>query len=126
MRFHPIWQRWILYAGTDFAVNCGTPVYAVAAGDVVMATPEWASGGGYGNRLIIDHGLQGGGVDLTTTYDHLTSLVVTSGSVARGQLVAYSGTTGSSTGCHLYFETRQDGVPVNPRLWLQPVQKVVP
>jgi murein DD-endopeptidase MepM/ murein hydrolase activator NlpD len=117
MRFHPIWQRWILHAGIDFAVNCGTPVYAAAAGDVVMATPEWASGG-YGNRLVIDHGLQGGGVDLTTTYNHLTSFVVTSGAVARGQLVAYSGTTGTSTGCHLHFETRQDGTPVNPRLWL--------
>ena len=117
MRFHPIWQRWILHAGIDFAVDCGTPVYAAAAGDVVMATPEWASGG-YGNRLVIDHGLQGGGVDLTTTYNHLTSFVVTSGSVARGELVAYSGTTGTSTGCHLHFETRQDGTPVNPRLWL--------
>jgi murein DD-endopeptidase MepM/ murein hydrolase activator NlpD len=117
MRFHPIWQRWILHAGIDFAVDCGTPVYAAAAGDVVMATPEWASGG-YGNRLVVDHGLQGGGVDLTTTYNHLTSFVVTSGAVARGQLVAYSGTTGTSTGCHLHFETRQDGTPVNPRLWL--------
>ncbi|NMM33370.1 MAG: M23 family metallopeptidase, partial [Phycicoccus sp.] len=78
---------------------------------------EYASGA-YGNRLVIDHGLQGGAVDLTTTYNHLTSFVVASGHVARGQLVAYSGTTGTSTGCHLHFETRQDGTPVNPRLWL--------
>ena len=117
MRYDPVMQRWQLHAGIDFAVNCGTPVHAAAAGDVVMATPEYASGG-YGNRLVIDHGLQGGGVDLTTTYNHLSSFVVTSGHVARGQLVAYSGTTGFSTGCHLHFETRQDGVPVNPRLWL--------
>ena len=81
-----------------------------------MTTPESQSGG-YGNRLIIDHGIQRG-VDLTTTYNHLTSFVVTSGHVARGQVVAYSGTTGFSTGCHLHFETREDGVPVNPRLWL--------
>jgi len=117
MRFHPIWQQWILHAGIDFAADCGSPVYAAAGGDVIMATPEYASGG-YGNRLVIDHGLQGGGVDLTTTYNHLTRFVVTSGSVARGQLVAYSGTTGTSTGCHLHFETRQDGTPVNPRRWL--------
>ncbi|MEO8555090.1 MAG: peptidoglycan DD-metalloendopeptidase family protein [Actinomycetota bacterium] len=117
MRFHPIWQQWILHAGIDFAANCGSPVYAAAGGDVIMATPEYASGG-YGNRLVIDHGLQGGGVDLTTTYNHLTSFVVASGHVSRGQLVAYSGTTGTSTGCHLHFETRQDGVPVNPRVWL--------
>jgi murein DD-endopeptidase MepM/ murein hydrolase activator NlpD len=104
------------HPGIDFAANCGSPVYAAAAGDVIMTTPE-ALSGGYGNRLIIDHGLQRG-VDLTTTYNHLTRFVVTSGHVARGQLVAYSGTTGFSTGCHLHFETRQDGTPVNPRLWL--------
>ncbi|HEY8652774.1 MAG TPA: peptidoglycan DD-metalloendopeptidase family protein [Dermatophilaceae bacterium] len=116
MRFHPIWQQWILHAGIDFAANCGSPVYAAAGGDVIMATPEYASGG-YGNRLVIDHGYQRGAY-LTTTYNHLTSFVVTSGHVARGQLVAYSGTTGTSTGCHLHFETREDGTPVNPRLWL--------
>ncbi|MHB1472674.1 MAG: peptidoglycan DD-metalloendopeptidase family protein [Dermatophilaceae bacterium] len=116
MRFHPIWQQWILHAGIDFAANCGSPVYAAADGDVIMATPEAASGG-YGNRLVIDHGIQRGAY-LTTTYNHLTSFVVASGRVARGQLVAYSGTTGTSTGCHLHFETRQDGTPVNPRLWL--------
>jgi len=116
MRFHPILGYWRLHAGIDFAANCGTAVYAAAAGDVIMATPESASGG-YGNRLVIDHGLLRG-VDLTTTYNHLTSFVITSGHVSRGQLVAYSGTTGTSTGCHLHFETRQDGTPVNPRLWL--------
>jgi len=115
MRFHPIWQQWILHAGIDFAANCGSPVYAAAGGDVIMATPEYASGG-YGNRLVIDHGYQRGAY-LTTTYNHLTGFVVASGPVARGQLVAYSGTTGTSTGCHLHFETRQDGTPVNPRLW---------
>jgi murein DD-endopeptidase MepM/ murein hydrolase activator NlpD len=104
------------HPGIDFAANCGSPVYAAAAGDVIMATPESMSGG-YGNRLVIDHGLQRG-VDLTTTYNHLTSFVVTSGHVARGQVVAYSGTTGFSTGCHLHFETREDGTPVNPRIWL--------
>jgi murein DD-endopeptidase MepM/ murein hydrolase activator NlpD len=116
LRFHPIWQQWILHAGIDFAASCGSPVYAAAGGDVILATPEGDSGG-YGNRLVIDHGLEGG-VDLTTTYNHLTSFVATGGHVSRGQLVAYSGTTGTSTGCHLHFETRQDGTPVNPRLWL--------
>ena len=104
------------HPGLDLAASCGSPVYAAAPGDVIMTTPESQSGG-YGNRLIIDHGLQRG-VDLTTTYNHLTSFVVTSGHVARGQLVAYSGTTGFSTGCHLHFEAREDGTPVNPRLWL--------
>jgi len=116
MRFHPILGYRRLHAGIDFAANCGTPVYAAASGDVIMATPEWQTGG-YGNQLVIDHGLHRG-VGLTTTYNHLTRFVVTRGHVARGQLVAYSGTTGTSTGCHLHFETRQDGNPVNPRLWL--------
>jgi murein DD-endopeptidase MepM/ murein hydrolase activator NlpD len=104
------------HPGLDLAASCGSPVFAAAGGDVIMTTPESLSGG-YGNRLIIDHGLQRG-VDLTTTYNHLTSFVVTSGHVARGQLIAYSGTTGFSTGCHLHFEAREDGNPVNPRLWL--------
>ncbi len=116
MRFDPVMQRYQLHAGLDFAINCGSPVYAAADGDVIMVTPESASGG-YGNRLIIDHGFLRG-IDLTTTYNHLSSFVVTGGHVNRGQLVAYSGTTGYSTGCHLHFETRQDGTPVNPRNWL--------
>jgi murein DD-endopeptidase MepM/ murein hydrolase activator NlpD len=115
-RFDPIMQVWRLHAGIDFAVNCGSPVYAAAGGDVVSTTPT-AWSGGYGNQLVIDHGLQRG-IDLTTTYNHLSSFVVTGGHVRRGQLVAYSGTTGFSTGCHLHFETREDGVPVDPRLWL--------
>jgi murein DD-endopeptidase MepM/ murein hydrolase activator NlpD len=115
-RFDPIMQVWRLHAGIDFAVDCGSPVYAAAGGDVILTTPTSESGG-YGNRLVIDHGLQRG-VDLTTTYNHLTSFVVTGGHVDRGQLVAYSGTTGFSTGCHLHFETREDGIPVDPRLWL--------
>jgi murein DD-endopeptidase MepM/ murein hydrolase activator NlpD len=115
-RFDPVLRFVALHAGIDFAAACGAPVYAAAAGEVIMTTPASLSGG-YGNRLVIDHGLERG-VDLTTTYNHLSSFVVTSGRVARGQLVAYAGTTGFSTGCHLHFETRQDGTPVNPRTWL--------
>lgn len=113
MRFHPILHYWRLHAGIDFAVGCGTPVHATADGQVISA--GWA--GGYGNRVVIDHGLVGD-VALATTYNHLTSIVVPSGSVSRGQLIGYSGTTGSSTGCHLHFETYEDGTPVNPRRWL--------
>jgi murein DD-endopeptidase MepM/ murein hydrolase activator NlpD len=112
MRFHPILHFFRLHAGIDFAADCGSPVYAAAAGEVIMTTLA----GGYGDQLVIDHGFQDG-VDLTTTYNHLSSFVVTGGHVDRGQLVAYSGTTGLSTGCHLHFETREDGIPVNPRLW---------
>jgi murein DD-endopeptidase MepM/ murein hydrolase activator NlpD len=116
LRFHPVLRIWRLHAGMDFAAPCGSPVYAAADGEVILATPVGQSGG-YGNRLVISHGLHGG-VDLTTTYNHLTGFAVTTGHVARGQLVAYSGNTGLSTGCHLHFETRADGTPVNPRSWL--------
>jgi murein DD-endopeptidase MepM/ murein hydrolase activator NlpD len=116
MRFHPILGYRRLHAGIDFGAGCGTPVHAAASGDVILARPE-SQTGGYGNQLVIDHGLHRG-VGLTTTYNHLTRFAVTGGHVARGQVVAYSGTTGTSTGCHLHFETRQDGNPVNPRRWL--------
>jgi len=114
MRLHPILQFRRLHEGIDFAADCGSPVYAAAAGEVIMTT---LSAGGYGGQVVIDHGFRGG-VDLTTTYNHLSSVVVTGGLVRRGQLVAYAGNTGLSTGCHLHFETREDGIPVNPRLWL--------
>ncbi len=112
-RFHPILLVWKLHSGTDFGVPCGTPVVAAADGTVISA--GW--GGGYGNRVLIDHGIVSG-VDLVTTYNHLTSVVVTGGTVKRGQLIAYSGTTGYSTGCHLHFETLENGQFVDPVKWL--------
>jgi murein DD-endopeptidase MepM/ murein hydrolase activator NlpD len=112
-RYHPILHYWRLHAGMDFAVACGTPVHAAASGTVVSA--GWA--GGYGNRVVVDNGYERG-VGLSTTYNHLSRIVVHGGHVSRGQLIAYSGTTGSSTGCHLHFETYENGVPKNPRRWL--------
>ncbi len=113
MRFHPILHVWKLHSGTDFGVPCGTPVYAAADGTVISA--GW--GGGDGNRIVVDHGIISG-VDLASTYNHLSSFVVQSGPVKRGQLIAYSGTTGYSTGCHLHFETLENGQFVNPTKWL--------
>jgi murein DD-endopeptidase MepM/ murein hydrolase activator NlpD len=113
MRFHPIYHYWKLHSGRDFGVPCGTPVHAAASGDIISA--GW--GGGYGNRIVIDHGLVHG-VGLATTYNHLTRFVRTGGHVKRGQLIAYSGTTGTSTGCHLHFETLENGNFVDPRKWL--------
>lgn len=113
MRYHPIRHLWELHTGTDFGMPCGTPVHAAADGTVISA--GW--GGGDGNRLVIDHGIVSG-VDLVSTYNHLTSFVVTGGHVSRGQVIAYSGTTGWSTGCHLHFETLENGSFVNPMKWL--------
>jgi murein DD-endopeptidase MepM/ murein hydrolase activator NlpD len=58
------------------------------------------------------------GRDLASSYNHLTRFVVRSGRVRRGQLIAYSGTTGLSTGCHLHFEVYVSGTHVNPMNWL--------
>ncbi|HEY6796777.1 MAG TPA: peptidoglycan DD-metalloendopeptidase family protein [Kineosporiaceae bacterium] len=113
MRYHPILHIYRMHTGVDFGVPCGTPVRAAADGDIVSAGPA----GGYGNRVVIDHGEVGGG-DLATTYNHLSSILVRGGSVRRGQLIAYSGTTGLSTGCHLHFETLLDGRYVNPMNYL--------
>lgn len=112
-RMHPIYHTRRLHEGMDFGAACGSPVHAAADGDVVNAGVV----GGYGNQIIVDHGLHNGR-DVTTTYNHLTSFVVRSGHVARGQLIAYSGTTGSSTGCHLHFEVRLNGAPVDPAPYL--------
>ncbi len=113
LRLHPILRVWKLHSGTDFGVPCGTPVYAAADGTVISA--GW--GGGDGNRIVVDHGIVSG-VDLASTYNHLSRLVVTGGRVSRGQLIAYSGNTGYSTGCHLHFETLENGAFVNPRKWI--------
>ncbi|MFZ0158760.1 MAG: peptidoglycan DD-metalloendopeptidase family protein [Kineosporiaceae bacterium] len=113
MRYHPILHISRMHTGTDFAAACGTPVYAAADGEVISA--GWA--GGYGNRVVIDHGYVRG-VGLATTYNHLSRVVRHGGSVSQGQLIAYSGTTGLSTGCHLHFETLANGDYVNPMRWL--------
>lgn len=113
LRFHPILHYYRMHDGLDFAGPCGTPIHAAASGTIVSA--GWS--GGYGNRVVIDHGIVAGH-DLSTTYNHLERLAVTGGQVSRGQVIGYEGTTGLSTGCHLHFETREDGTPVNPRSYL--------
>ncbi len=113
MRFHPILSYWRLHAGRDYAGACGTPVRAGAAGTVISA----GDGGGYGNRIMVDHGVLRG-VNLVSTYNHLSGFAVSGGQVSRGQVIGYVGTTGTSTGCHLHFETYEDGTPRDPRRWL--------
>lgn len=113
LRFHPIHQSHRLHSGRDYAGSCGTPVRAAADGTIISA----GTVSGYGNQVVIDHGVKRG-ASLATTYNHLESFAVRSGSVKRGQVIAYVGTTGTSTGCHLHFETRENGTPTDPRGWL--------
>ena len=104
-------QGGYMHTGIDFGAACGTPVYAAAAGTVFSA--GWANDGG-GNNVKISHGVIQGN-SLTTIYYHNTSVAVRVGQhVERGQLIAYSGTTGNSTGCHSHFETWLNGRAVDP------------
>lgn len=112
-RTHPILGIQRLHAGMDYAGGCSSPILAPASGTIIAA--QFTSGGG--NKIILDHGVHRG-VNLTTTYSHMASYAVRSGSVSRGQVIGYVGDTGLSTGCHLHFETRENGIPVDPRTWL--------
>ena len=109
-RYHPIYHTRKLHAGVDFPVACGTPVKAAHDGKVLAKTYN----SGAGNKLILSHGISGGKL-ITTSYHHLQGYAVSPGqSVKAGQTVAYVGTTGSSTGCHLHFEVHEDGNAVDP------------
>ena len=102
-----------LHSGIDFGAQCGTPVYAPADGTVQIAGQTNVVYGG-GNVLYISHGVVQGNALMTVFY-HNSSVVVSAGqSVSQGQLVAYSGNTGNSTGCHAHFETWVNGSPVDP------------
>ncbi|MEN2744003.1 M23 family metallopeptidase [Sinomonas halotolerans] len=93
--------------GQDFSAACGTHVYSADAGRVRAA--GWHPWGG-GNRLEVDHGN-----GIITTYNHLEGIAVEPGErVEVGQVIGLVGTTGSSTGCHLHFETLRDGRHVDP------------
>jgi len=94
------------HEGIDIAVPEGTPVRAAASGTVIMASYN----GGYGNYTCVDHGS-----GLSTCYAHQSSFAVSSGqSVSQGDVIGYSGNTGSSTGPHLHFEVRINGVAQDP------------
>jgi murein DD-endopeptidase MepM/ murein hydrolase activator NlpD len=100
------WRWGRMHEGIDLAVPSGTPVVASAAGVVIHS--GWM--GGYGNLVVVDHG---GGI--ATAYGHNTSVTVGTGQqVAQGQLLAYSGNTGNSTGPHVHFEVRVNGAAVDP------------
>jgi murein DD-endopeptidase MepM/ murein hydrolase activator NlpD len=107
----PFGMRWgRMHEGIDIGAAQGTPIYAAATGTVNYA--GWESG--YGNLTLIDHGN-----GLATAYGHQSQIAVSSGqAVSRGQLIGYVGSTGHSTGPHLHFEVRVNGVPNNPLNYL--------
>lgn len=95
------------HAGMDIDGERGDLVVAPANGFVTEA--GWK--GGYGNMIEIDHGN-----GLKTRYGHLSKIEVAVGdTLTRGQLIAFIGSTGRSTGPHLHYELRLNDVPINPR-----------
>lgn len=113
-RVHPIYGTKKLHAGVDFPVACGVPVGAAHSGRVIARTHN----SGAGNKLIVSHGIMNGRL-VTTSYHHLQGFAKPVGAqVSAGETVGYVGTTGSSTGCHLHFETHEDGNAVNPAKFL--------
>ena len=105
-RTHPIYGDARYHSGMDIGGDYGDPILAAAAGIVTYS--GWISG--YGYAVIIDHG---GGI--STLYGHNEALAVAEGqTVSQGQVIAYCGSTGNSTGPHCHFEVREGGEPVDP------------
>jgi len=105
-RVHPIFGTWKFHSGIDIGADYGASIYAAQSGVVVYS--GWLEG--YGWTVIIDHG---GGI--STLYAHCSSIYVSCGQrVSCGQTIALVGSTGYSTGPHLHFEVRKNGIAVNP------------
>lgn len=99
--FHP---------GIDIANAYGTPIAAAADGEVVQASWD----GGYGNMVEINHGN-----GLVSIYGHTQQMIVKVGDkVKKGQVIAYMGSTGLSTGPHVHYEIRENGTAVDPAKYL--------
>jgi len=110
-RIHPILNTKMFHSGVDFADSAGTHIYAAEEGQVIYAGPK----GTYGNAVMIDHG-----AGIVTLYGHCSSVAVQVGQIVkRGELVAYMGSTGRSTGPHLHFEVRLNGEFVDPMPYLR-------
>src|SRR3989339_160470 len=106
-RIHPIYRTKKMHTGIDLTAPTGTEVYATGNGEVAVAgyTP-----GGYGKRIIVDHGF-----GFKTVYAHLNSILVKEGQkIKRGELIGTVGSTGRSTAPHLHYEVRKNNQTENP------------
>ncbi len=107
VRIDPIYKTPKLHAGMDFSGALNTEIYATGKGVVEFA--GWMQG--YGNAVIINHGF-----NYKTLYGHLNGFKVRKGAkVSRGDVIAFMGNTGKSTGVHLHYEVHYKNVPTNPQ-----------
>ncbi len=108
MRFHPVLGYSRMHKGIDFGVPVGTPVMAAGSGVI----QQRGRLGGYGNFMLVNH--QNG---YATAYGHLSRFAPglhVGSRVRQGQVIAYSGNSGMSTGPHLHYEIRVHDAQVNP------------
>lgn len=104
------------HTGVDISVPSGTPVKATAEGIISFA--GWSAGSG--NLVVVEHGL-----GYATAYAHNSSVAAKVGQrVKRGGIIAYSGSTGNSTGPHVHYEVWQEGKAVNPKRYLEVANNV--
>lgn len=115
-RVHPIQGVIKNHDGIDIGGKTGDPVYAAADGIVIYSA---FNTGGYGNMIMIDHGLNSEGVKIVTLYAHGDKLLKNIGeTVKQGDIIMEMGSTGNSTGPHVHFEVRENGTHVDPKLYL--------
>jgi len=106
VRRSPVGNRLKMHEGLDIANFVGSPIQTTADGIVVYATVK----AGYGQTVIVDHGY-----GIQTWYAHTKKILVRRGQkVSRGDIVAQLGNSGQSTGPHLHYEIRVNGIPVDP------------
>lgn len=109
-RTHPIYGSRRMHTGLDVSGGWGQAIVAANTGQVISA---YCTAGGYGCRVVIDHG---GG--LGSLYAHLSSFAVAEGTVvSAGEVIGYVGSTGASTGPHLHYEIRVNGAHTDPRAY---------
>jgi murein DD-endopeptidase MepM/ murein hydrolase activator NlpD len=109
-RLDPYTAERVMHHGMDIASRTGEPVVTPSDGTVVFAGTE----NGYGKVLVVDHGY-----GVKTRYAHLAEIFVKAGErVKRGARIAAVGNTGRSTGPHLHYEVRVNGIPENPRKFI--------
>jgi murein DD-endopeptidase MepM/ murein hydrolase activator NlpD len=110
IRRHPVLGSKRFHYGLDLSARRGTPVYAARAGRIIFAGRK----NRYGKLIVIQH--RNG---LTTRYAHLLRYDVRTGDdVKQGQRIALSGDSGMTTGPHLHFEVRKNGVSQNPAAYI--------
>lgn len=119
-RKHPISKKWRKHNGIDFGAPEGYRIKAADSGIVIVAGDHLRQYRGYGKITVIDHGKRAkDGKRVSTFYAHQSRILVKEGDlVKKGQEIGWVGSTGYSTGPHLHFEVRENGVPVDPLLYV--------